>query len=167
MIVRRINFLETFSKRPAQAIGFIVLLACNSCSTFSKPLPPVDLHEAGWQIQQGQAIWTLPKPGPDLAGDLVVATGPEGKSFVQFSKTPFQLVVGQTTSNHWQIQFPSQNIRYAGPGSPPKRLIWLYLPSVLSGAPPPRGWTWLNPDGNWRLENSATGEKVEGFLAPP
>jgi hypothetical protein len=45
-------------------------------------------------------------------------------------------------------------------------LIWLYLPRVAFGIAPPSGWTWSDAGGNWRLANSATGEKVEGFFAP-
>jgi hypothetical protein len=128
-------------------------------------LPPVSLKEPGWKVHQGQAVWTLPDRKSDIAGEVVVATGPEEKSFVQFSKSPFTLVIGQANATHWEVEFPPQNKRYAGPGSPPKRLIWLYLPRILAGEPPPPNWTWRNLEGTWRLENGNTGEALEGFFA--
>jgi hypothetical protein len=143
---------------------FLVLGTCG-CLTSSRRLPAVNLAEPGWQVRQGQAVWKLPHSEHDIAGEVVVATGPEGRSFVQFSKSPFSLVIGQTTADHWQVEFPPQNKRYAGPGSPPKRLLWLYLPRLLAGGQPPPKWTWRDSDGNWRLENRATGEAIEGFFA--
>jgi hypothetical protein len=143
----------------------LLLVAVNGCLTLSRPLPQVNLTGPGWMVRQGQAVWKLPGGKHDIAGDVLVATGPEGSSFVQFSKSPFPLVIGQTTSNRWQVEFPAQNKRYSGPGSPPKRLIWLYLSRMLSGNTPPRGWTWTNSESNWRLQNPATGEEVEGFFA--
>ncbi len=134
------------------------------CLTLRHRLPPVNLADPGWTVRQGQAVWTLPQ-GHDIAGEVLVAMGPEGRSFVQFTKSPFPLVIGQTISNRWQVEFPAQNRRYSGPGSPPKRLLWLYLPRVLSGEEPPPRWTWKNPDGNWRLENAITGEAIEGFFS--
>lgn len=156
---RRFRMIASFSGLLA------LLLSVNGCLTLSHPLPAVNLAEPGWTVHQGQAVWILAGGKHDIAGDVLVATGPEGKSLVQFSKTPFPLVIGQTTSNRWQVEFPPQNKRYSGPGSPPKRLIWLYLPGVLSGKAAPRGWTWTNSESNWRLENHGTQEAVEGFFA--
>jgi len=150
----------------ASLFGLVLLLAVtNGCLTLYHPLPAVNLREPGWSVHQGQAVWKLPGGKHDIAGDVMVATDPQGRSFVQFSKSPFPLVIAQTTSSRWQVEFPAQNKRYSGPGSPPKRLIWLYLPLVLSGKAPPHGWIWTNSGSNWRLHNPATGEEVEGFFA--
>jgi len=144
----------------------LLVVVITGCFTLSQPLPPVNLSDPGWNMRQGQAIWTLPHSGHDIAGDVIVATGPEARSFVQFSKSPFPFVIGQTTSNRWQVEFPPQNKRYSGPGTPPKRLMWLYLPRVLSGRSPPAHWSWTNSLDNWVLENQDTGEKIEGFFGP-
>ena len=143
----------------------LLLLTTTGCLTLTKPLPPVNLDQPGWTVRQGQAVWTLPRSGHDIAGEVIVATGPQEKSFVQFSKSPFPLVLGQTTADKWQIEFPPQNKHYSGPGSPPRRLIWLYLPLSLEGKALPKHWTWTNSENNWRLENRTTGEKIEGFFA--
>jgi hypothetical protein len=103
--------------------------------------------------------------GHDLAGEVIAATGPEGRSFVQFTKSPFPLVIGQLSVNRWQVEFPAQNRRYSGPGLPPKRLIWLHLPRVVLGEKPPPHWTWKNSNGNWLLKNDSTGEAIEGFFS--
>ena len=42
---------------------------------------------SGWTVRQGQAIW---KPGlkhPELAGEIVLAQNPDGRSSLQFTKT--------------------------------------------------------------------------------
>ena len=142
----------------------LALLICGGCASFSRSLPPVDLKQPGWVVHQGQAVWKLPRSKQDVAGDVTVALGPDGGSFVQFSKTPFALVIGQTTAHRWQVEFPPQHKTYVGSGSPPRRAMWLYLPRVLAGKGPPPKWTWSNANGNWRLANPATGESIEGFF---
>jgi len=134
------------------------------CALLYGRMAPVNLQEPGWTVRQGQAVWKLPG-GHDIAGDVLVATGQANKSFVQFTKTPFPLLVGQTSDNHWQVEIPAEKKFYAGPGAPPKRLIWLYLPRALVGQSLPVGWTWREAQGDWRLQNQKTGESIEGFFA--
>ena len=133
------------------------------CATVG-PIPKVNLQEPGWNVRQGQAVWRLAHGTREIAGDVVVATGPDARAFVQFSKTPFPLVIAQSTKTQWQVEFPPQNKHYAGRGEPPKRIIWLYLPRVLSGQPPPEHWTWQEDPTHWRLENRETGESIEGYF---
>ena len=134
------------------------------CTLFYGRMAPVNLQDPGWTVRQGQAVWKLPS-GQDIAGDVLVATAHGDKSFVQFTKTPFPILVGQTSGNHWQVEIPAQKKFYAGPGAPPKRLIWLYLPRAVLGQPLPNGWTWHESQGDWRLQNQKTGEAIEGFFA--
>ncbi len=94
----------------------------------------------------------------------MVADGPDGEAFVQFSKTPFPLVVARETAHRWQVEFPPQNKHYSGHGAPPKRLIWLYLPRVLAGQAPPADWTWRQESTGWHLENRTTGESLDGYF---
>jgi hypothetical protein len=129
------------------------------------PLPQADLKEPGWTVRDGQAVWRLPKGQTELAGEVLVATRDNGQTFVEFSKGPFPMVVAQAAPGHWEAAFPPQNKHYSGRGSPPKRLIWLYLPRVLSGQPPPKDWSWHSDANGWRLENRANGESLEGFFA--
>lgn len=144
--------------------GLVLLIFCG-CQSLSRSLPAVNLQAPGWVLYQGQAVWKLPYSKRDIAGDVTVALGPEGRSFVQFSKTPFPLVIGQATAKRWQIEFPAQNKRYIGSGSPPRRAMWLYLPRVLAGKPFPKKWTWSDSKGSWRLANPVSGEALEGFFA--
>jgi hypothetical protein len=115
-------------------------------------------------VRQGQAVWRLPRGQREIAGELLVATQENGRSFVQFSKGPFTLVTAQATPGRWEVEFPTQNKHYSGRGRPPQRLIWLYLPRVLSGRPPPGNWSWHRDANGWRLDNRAQGESVEGYF---
>ena len=143
------------------------LLFCGAGCRLVPALPPANLSEPGWRVREGQAVWRVKRDAPEIAGEVLLATRDDGRVFVQFTKTPFPFLIGQSTTNTWQAELPTQNRRYSGRGKPPKRLIWLYLPRVLSGAPPPKGWEWQELDSNrWRLENRRKGELLEGYLTP-
>lgn len=131
------------------------------------PLAPVDLSASGWQLLQGQALWKPDKNEPELAGELLVALHEKGRSFVQFDKIPFTLVVAQQQADRWQIEFPSRPVRLAGRGQPPARFPWLHLPSVVRHQALPSEWrVEKSADGHWKMEHRRTGETLQGFLAP-
>lgn len=159
--VRRSRFRVQASLSVSLLVFALVL--CAGCKT-PAPLPKVNLQEPGWTVRQGQAVWRLEHGTREIAGDLIVANGPEDRSFVQFSKSPFPLVIAQSTAHQWAVEFPPQNKHYAGRGQPPLRLIWLYLPRVLSGKAPPKGWIWRQDAMQWHLENPASGESLEGYF---
>ncbi len=84
---------------------------------------------------------------------------------MQFTKSPFPLLTATAVPGKWSVDIPPQKKHYAGRGvNPPKRLIWLYLPRVLAGNPPPENWTWRQDDKGWRLENHENGEALEGYF---
>jgi hypothetical protein len=121
----------------------------------------------GWHVQQGQALWR-PKNGlPEFGGDLVMASNADGRALVQFDKTPLSMVFAQTTTNRWLIRFPQGQMSFSGAGPAPTRFAWLYLPAALKGKrlPPPLIFG-KKADGNWRLENTVTGEILKGYLSP-
>src|SRR5687767_7740505 len=95
-------------------------LALTACRTIPD-LPRANLSEPGWTVHQGQALWTPKRNATEIAGELVVATRSDGRTLLQFIKTPFPLVIAQTTSNLWQIEIPPQNRVVAGRGTPPSR----------------------------------------------
>jgi hypothetical protein len=140
----------------------LFLTACNTVS-----LQPANLSEPGWKIQQGQAVWRAKKDSPEIAGELLLATNSNGRTVVQFTKTPFPFVIAQTTPQSWQLEIPAQNKKYSRPGKPPARVGWFHLPSALQGVAPPKPWVFQPSENeNWRLENKSTGEMIEGFLEP-
>ena len=140
------------------------LLAVSGCYTVP-PFPPVDLKAPEWKIQQGQAVWRQKRSSPEIAGEILVATKPDGQAFIQFTKTPFPLINAQISGGKWQVEISMQNRRFSGKGRPPKRLIWLRLPSLLAGGKPPAGWSWrLENTKEWRLENRSSGELIEGYF---
>ncbi len=122
---------------------------------------------AGWHVQQGQALWRPQRGRPEFGGDLVVARDDAGRCLMQFDKTPMAILSAQITTNRWLIKFPQRNYSFNGRGAGSTRFIWLYLPAALDGKPLPKYFQFeRKPDGGWRLENSRTGETVEGFLSP-
>ena len=145
-------------------LTLLILAACRTVPQFA----PVDLSGKGWTLMQGQAIWRSSRNGPEIAGELLVATHEDGRSFLQFTKTPLPFVVVQTTTNAWQIRLVADNRTYSGPDRPPAQLAWLQLPLCLSGINPPARWRWERFEtGRWRLENNLTGEMIEGYLTRP
>jgi len=140
----------------------LFLMGCNTV-----PLPPANFSDPGWKIQQGQAVWRAKKDSPEIAGELLLATNPDGRTVLQFTKTPFPFVIAQTTPQSWQLEIPAQNKKYSRPGKPPVRVGWFHLPPALKGIAPPKPWSFEKTGAeNWRLENKSTGEMIEGFLTP-
>ena len=122
---------------------------------------------SGWHIQQGQAIWRPERGLPEVGGDLVLVSNADGRSLIQFDKTPLSMVFAQTTTNRWLIRFPQWQMSFSGHGTGPTRFAWLYLPAALTGKPLPAPLRFeRKPGGNWRLENTRTGEIMEGYLSP-
>ena len=149
--------------RPAFTGLLCIAALCGTVACRTTRLPPVDLKEPGWTVRTGQAVWHLPNGQSEIAGDVLLATRLGGESFVQFSKTPFPLVIGRTTSNHWEVEFPPQNKHYSAPGNPPLRVLWFYLPRAASGQKLPPKFSWREDANGWKLENRGNGEKAEGY----
>ncbi len=104
---------------------------------------------------------------PELAGDLVLASHADGRTVIEFSKTPLPMVTAQVSPGRWRIQFPARRLAFGGGGQPSKRFAWLYLSAALKDQPVPAAFQFERiADGSWRLENRRTGEMVEGFLSP-
>jgi len=142
-----------------------LLICLTACRTVGV-LPPVDLSEAGWTIRQGQALWRSRAGAPEIAGEILLATHPDGREFVQFTKSPFPLVAVQTTTNGWQLEAPVHNQRFSARGRPPARILWFQLPRAAAGSTLPGNWSWQNAPDGWRLENQATGESLQGYFTP-
>jgi hypothetical protein len=141
------------------------LLLFSGCQTTTQALFTAD--GGNWHVRQGQALWQPRKGLPEFGGDLILACNDDGRCLIQFDKTPVSILSAQVTSNRWLIKFPQQNLSFSGHGSGPTRFTWLSLPRALAGETLPKKIHFQQkPDGGWRLENSGTGEKVEGFLSP-
>lgn len=157
------------SFRPPQMAFSVVaalLFLTAGCRT-PTPLPPIDIAGPDWTSLSGQALWKPKSDAPELAGELLVATHAAGQSVVHFTKTPFPIAVARITPNRWQVEFPAEDKRYGGRGQGPARLVWLHLPAVLRGEPPPKPWTVSRPGfDRWRLE-SPRGETLEAVFDLP
>src|SRR5262245_42929000 len=109
---------------PGGKILALLLPFCLAGCLTGPPLPRVDLSEPGWAVRHGEAVWRARRDAPEIAGEILLATNPDGRVFVQFTKTPFPFVIAQTAPGGWQIESPARNQRYSGRGAPPDRLIW-------------------------------------------
>ena len=149
--------------RPAVLLG---LLACAFCGCRSlPPQPPMDFSGPGWILRQGQAVWQPGRKTSGVAGDLLVAIHPDGRSVVQFTKTPLPFIAAQRTDKGWQVEILPRHKTYAANGSPPARLIWLHLPEAIRHGRAPQGFAFTpKPGGGWRFERLASGESLEGYL---
>ena len=142
--------------------GLVLLCGCQTANqnlfTASGP---------GWHVQQGQALWRPQRGLPEFGGDLVLASDEDGRCLIQFDKPPLSLVSAQTTPTQWLIRFPQRQMTLSGHGPGSTRFDWLHLSAAIAGKPlPPSLHFERKPDGGWRLENSSTGETLEGFLSP-
>lgn len=147
-------------------LAALTLALPTACRTV-REFPPADLTAPGWEVRRGQAVWHPPGSTPELAGDLLLASHPDGRVEVQFTKTPLPVVIARVTRKAWEIHFPTRHRTYAAPGRPTTRLIWFQLAPALRGEPLPPAWRWTAPAaGTWRLENVRTGEFLEGYLDP-
>jgi hypothetical protein len=132
-----------------------------------QPLPAVNIHEPGWTVRQGQAVWQSKEGAERITGDLLLATRVDGQSLVQFSKMPFPTIVARISPGQWQAQFFPQNRTLSGRGQLPVELLWFQLPDAMAGKTLNRPWRFEQSESDgWRLRNEATGEYLEGYLAP-
>jgi hypothetical protein len=156
-----------FSRTTALTFLLGLLLAVATACRTAAPLPPANLAEPGWRMRHGQVLWTARRGAPEVAGELVLATHRDGRSVAQFVKTPFPVVVAQTTTRLWQIHFVPQNRTFSGNLPISSRFAWLQLPAALAGHSLPADYEFGRPDAKfWRLENRRTGEVIEGYLLP-
>lgn len=139
------------------------------CRTL-RSLPPFDLAEPGWNVRHGQAVWRPAFGAEELAGELMVASHPDGRRFLQFTKLPLPLIVVQMTPDRWRIQFSAENKILSRRGAPPTHLTWLHLPGFLNGtasAPAAAAFEFQGGgDRPWTLLNLETGERIAGYLDP-
>jgi hypothetical protein len=161
-----INLKNVRVRRSFFILSALALMICAGCR-MANPLPAANFSAPGWRVQQGQAVWKPSASRPELAGDLLLATNVNGNFFVQFSKIPFPLASAQISGDQWQIEFGADKYLWHGRGTPPNRFAWFQLPRALRDANLGGNWKFTRAETNsWRLENSHTGETLEGEFFP-
>ena len=130
-------------------------------------LPPINLAAPGWTVRETQAVWRPKREAPELIGELLVATHPDGSRLVQFSKQSLPLVTAQIATNGWNLSSPLRSGRFGGTHTPTDRVPWFQLTELPpKKAPGSARWQLqTEASGTWRLANARTGESVEG-VAP-
>jgi hypothetical protein len=156
-----INDQRTKSKRPGPECWLVclfltVLLGCET----GPPLPPLNLSAPGWHTRTGQAVWKPDRSKPEIVGDLLISWDDTGNAYLQFSKA-FPIVSARLGSNRWEVEFPPQNKRYAAPGNPPARIVWLQLLRAMTGGEINRRWSLDRTDNARTLSNKGSGESLE------
>ena len=150
----------------AREVSILLLLSLlTACRTIPE-LPSANLSDPGWTVQQGQAVWKPNKNSAEIAGELVAATRPDGQTLLQFIKTPFPIVIAQTTSNLWRMEIPAEDRVVQGRGAPPSRAGWLQLARALAGQTVARSWQFRRDGPDWLLENPSHGEVLSGYFSP-
>ena len=147
--------------------AFLALLLClivgSACRT-PEALLPTDIAQAGSTTYEGQAVWSSRTGARGVAGELLVIIGGDGSCFIQFSKPPFNLVTARCANQRWIVE-PQHGPENAGAGAPPAAVLWFQLARVAVGNPPEGDWRLtLGSVKSWVLENSKTGERLEGYL---
>ncbi|MHB1306597.1 MAG: hypothetical protein ACYDC1_21440 [Limisphaerales bacterium] len=149
-------------------IGFttvLLLLLLAACRT--APPAPLDLSQPGWRIREGQAVWTAAQGERPVAGELLLALGPDDACWVQFSKPPFTLAAARRDVGRWSVERPQLRQFVAGRGTAPPDVLWFQLANALAIESVAEGWQFEDlDDGSWTLANPRTGERLEGFLSP-
>lgn len=149
------------AQRAAAALAGLALLT--ACRTPPAPVAAVD--PAG--VRTGQAVWRPAAGAGEVAGELLVVTQADGARLVEFAKPPHSLAQARLGAAGWEFTAPGRRV-LRGRGTPPGPPVWPALLLWLRNGEPPTGWQAEGPaaDGSWRLENPATGERLEGFLSP-
>jgi hypothetical protein len=142
-------------------LPLLVSVGCRSL----QPIPAANLSEPGWKLQQGQGLWRTSEDAPEIAGEILFATHPDGRTVLQFAKNPIPFVNVQTSNELWRIEFVPQQKQFSGKGTPTTRLIWVHLSRALSGqkTQPPLRLERKSPD-EFTFKNLSTGENISGFL---
>jgi len=139
------------------AVGLVGTLGCAA----ARAMPEVDLGKPGWTVWRGQARWQRAGDRPALTGELVLARNGEGDVLVDFAKPPFPIFTAQTRDRRWWLRFIDSGRARSGAGGPPRRFIWFFVPGILSGAEPPRGWQATRAvSGAWTITRDRSGETI-------
>ena len=78
------------------------------------PMPAMDLSGPGWKVSEGSALWRSGRDAPEIAGEILLAIHPDGRGFVQFTKSPLPFVVAQLDGQRWRVEFIPENRSFAG-----------------------------------------------------
>jgi hypothetical protein len=152
--------------RRSAALRLAPLLGVIALGAACRTLPPAfDFNEPGWTVRHGQAVWQPAGAGGAIAGELLVATHPDGRAFAQFSKPPLAVVTARAGQGRWQVRDAGGT--NSGRGAPPAHVVWFQLARLSRGGPVAAPWSAeRRGEAAWRLHDATRAESLEGFLAP-
>ena len=142
-------------------VGLLLIV----CGCAGPRLAPVDLQEPGWVVRESQVVWRPRRDAPELVGELMVATHPDGRRFVQHSKQALPLITAQESSRGWNLSSTLRRGRFGGGPPATDRVPWFQFSSIPPSLPVSSRWQLeTGTNGMWRLSQPATGEVVEGGI---
>ncbi|MFM1767691.1 MAG: hypothetical protein RJA22_220 [Verrucomicrobiota bacterium] len=147
-------------------LSLALLAGCRSLP----PIPSPDHSGPGWTLREGQAVWRASARADGVAGDLLLATHPDGRCVVRFTKAGLPLLEAWRAPGGWRVGMPPAGRVRGGNGAPPSRVLWLQLPRAVEGGVVPAGWILsgrTEADARWVVSNPRTGEQLAGFLGAP
>lgn len=154
--------------RRIERVGCLASLALVTIAVFTggcvaPRLAPADLSEPGWQVQEVPAVWCPKRGAPELAGELLLASHPDGRRLVQFSKQSLPLVTAQVDGRSWCISSSVRSGRWGGSLPSTDRVPWFQFTELPPAAVKSARWQLTFPaDGTWRVTRPGKGEFVEG-----
>ena len=112
-------------------------------------------------MRNGQALWRPDRSKPEIVGDLLLASHPNGRAYLQFSKA-LPIVAARLEGASWEVEFPPEGKRYAAAARPPARIVWLQLLRQFRGEVPSSNWQVTQPSPEEiTFEDSKRGERLE------
>jgi hypothetical protein len=154
--------------RAAAALTVASAVLFAGCHT-TVPLPQADPDSPAWRLTESPAVWRPALHSPELAGELLVANGPDSARVVQFSKQGLPMVAAQVTPERWRLTSSLRPRAYTGRMPPRRAVLWLVLDGLPPSARAPAPWLMTtNPaTSSWRLTHPGTGEFLEVYPASP
>ena len=152
-------------RQHVRAVSSLALIVATVVGCATARFPEADLSSVGWTVRTGQAVWRPGSDRPPVAGEVILARHTNGDVLVNFSKPPLSIFTARTVGPRWSLDIVAEARSHAGRGSPPRRFVWFFLPQILDGSAPPRGWTVTDTAvGALRLQHLARGETIDLVL---
>ena len=142
------------------------MLGLSTCRT-SAPASQMSTSGRDWSVSQGQLLWQANRRQQPIAADFLLATNRSGNFTLTLSKNPFPLASAGYLAGHWWIHYGTSRFSRHGFGHPPARFDLFQITAALEGHPLRPPWVFSRKDRfHWNLQNSATGENIQGVNLP-
>ncbi len=144
---------------------FVALLGwglAGCATTRQMELPEPNMDTPGWEIRRGQAVWRPKTKKPEVAGDFFSGINRRlDSSFAEFNKATIPVLETRTIGGSWELGYKVRDYKRTGSGGLNPKVIWLHVPYILAGNPPPEGWEIERTEDRIVLTQDKSGERLE------